>query len=178
MAQGKQVPYGGPFGRRLLVNVVDETAKADPDRTWIYVPRSSDESDGWKALTWRQHANAVNRTANWLVEQFGKPAHKSFPSLAYVGTNDARYLILFSAGVKAGYQVGTHQRSKRSFFFLRWPIWLTGSARSCSRPHAITRKARFLCSERQSARNCCSARNTRKEFSHGFKGAVSKPWRC
>ncbi|KAM3498789.1 hypothetical protein MY10362_007905 [Beauveria mimosiformis] len=96
---------GGPYGRRLYVNVVDETAKADPDRTWIYAPRSSDPRDGWKAISWQQHANAVSRTANWLVEKLGKPEPKSFPSLAYVGPNDARYLILFAAGVKAGYQI-------------------------------------------------------------------------
>ncbi|KAJ3495792.1 hypothetical protein NLG97_g3138 [Lecanicillium saksenae] len=105
MAKSTQTPRGGPYGRRLYANVVDETAKADPDRTWIYVPRSSDERDGWKAITWQQHANAVNRTANWLVEQFGKPEPKTFPSLAYVGPNDARYLVLFAAGVKAGYQI-------------------------------------------------------------------------
>ncbi|KAJ6780154.1 hypothetical protein PWT90_01970 [Aphanocladium album] len=105
MAKSTQAPHGGPYGRRLYVNVIDETAKANPDRTWIYVPRSSDERDGWKAITWQQHANAVNRTANWLVEQFGKPEPRSFPSLAYVGPNDVRYLVLFAAGVKAGYQI-------------------------------------------------------------------------
>ncbi|TQV90799.1 nonribosomal peptide synthetase [Cordyceps javanica] len=105
MAETGHTPYGGPYGRRLYVNVVDETAKAEPDRAWIYAPRSSDERGGWKAITWRQHANAVNRTANWLVERLGKPERKTFPSLAYVGPNDARYLILFAAGVKAGYQI-------------------------------------------------------------------------
>ncbi len=104
---GQTPPYGGPYGRRLYINVVDEAAKAHPDRTWIYAPRSSDERDGWKVITWQQHANAVNRAANWLVEQLGKPEHKSFPSLAYVGPNDARYLILFAAGVKSGYQVSS-----------------------------------------------------------------------
>ncbi|OAA55119.1 Male sterility, NAD-binding protein [Cordyceps fumosorosea ARSEF 2679] len=98
-------PYGGPYGRRLYVNVVDETARAEPDRPWVYAPRSSDERDGFRAITWRQHANAVNRAANWLVRRLGKPAPKSFPSLAYVGPNDARYLILFAAGTKAGYQI-------------------------------------------------------------------------
>ncbi|KAM3511235.1 hypothetical protein MY11210_005104 [Beauveria gryllotalpidicola] len=105
MATNGHTPYGGPYGRRLYVNVIDETAKADPDRTWVYAPRSSDPQDGWKAITWQQHANAVNRTANWLVEKLGKPEPKSFPSLAYVGLNDVRYLILFAAGVKAGYQI-------------------------------------------------------------------------
>lgn len=97
-------PRGGPYGRRLYVNVVDETAKANPDGTWIYAPRSSDPKDGWKPITWRQHANAVNRTASWLVEKLGKPEHKAFPAIAYVGPNDVRYLILFAACAKAGYQ--------------------------------------------------------------------------
>lgn len=105
MADNSRTPYGGPYGRRLYVHVVDETARAEPDGTWIYAPRSSVARDGWRAITWRQHANAVNRTANWLVERLGKPVPKSFPSLAYVGPNDARYLVLFAAGVKAGYQV-------------------------------------------------------------------------
>ncbi|ATY63408.1 Male NAD-binding [Cordyceps militaris] len=105
MADNSRTPYGGPYGRRLYVHVVDETARAEPDGTWIYAPRSSVARDGWRAITWWQHANAVNRTANWLVERLGKPAPKSFPSLAYVGPNDARYLVLFAAGVKAGYQI-------------------------------------------------------------------------
>ncbi|OAQ97692.1 hypothetical protein LLEC1_03573 [Akanthomyces lecanii] len=105
MTKNGHMPFGGPYGRRLYVNVVDETAKAHPDRAWIFAPRSSDERDGWKAITWRQHANAVNRTANWLVEQLGKPEHKTFPSIAYVGPNDARYLALFGAASKAGYQI-------------------------------------------------------------------------
>lgn len=131
MTKNQSTPLGGPYGRRLYVDVVDETAKADPDRPWIYVPRTSSAKDGWKVLTWGQHANAVNRTANWLVEKLGKPEHKSFPSIAYVGPNDARYIVLFAAGVKAGYQVGTSGRIRR---------FLANMHRSCSRlPATILR---------------------------------------
>ncbi|KAJ4386022.1 hypothetical protein N0V93_008913 [Gnomoniopsis smithogilvyi] len=49
-------------------------------------------------------ANAVNRAAHRMVELCGKPEANSFPTLAYIGPNDARYVVSMIASVKAGYQ--------------------------------------------------------------------------
>lgn len=50
-------------------------------------------------------ANAVNRCAHRIVEVCGKPEKDSFPTIAYLGPNDARYIVMMIAAVKAGYAV-------------------------------------------------------------------------
>ncbi|KAK1750452.1 hypothetical protein QBC47DRAFT_394082 [Echria macrotheca] len=92
------------YGRRLLVNIVDERAQNEPDREWCWIPRSSDPSDGWKLITYSQAANAINRVAHRLVETSGKPAAGEFPTVAYIGHNDVRYLVFALGANKAGYK--------------------------------------------------------------------------
>lgn len=50
-------------------------------------------------------ANAVNRCAHRIVDICGKPEEGSFPTIAYIGPNDARYIVMMIACVKAGYKV-------------------------------------------------------------------------
>ncbi|KAK3367615.1 hypothetical protein B0H63DRAFT_405312 [Podospora didyma] len=92
------------YGKRLMVNIVDEVAKTDPYREWISIPRSSNPRDGWKTLTYKDAANAVNRVAHKLVESSGKPAKGEFPTVAFIAPNDVRYLIFVLGAVKAGYK--------------------------------------------------------------------------
>jgi acyl-CoA synthetase (AMP-forming)/AMP-acid ligase II len=94
------------YGRRLLVNIVDERAKLEPSQPWIYVPKSSHPKLGWKAITFKEAANAVNKIAHRILDVSGTPSHGNFPTVAYIGPNDARYPIFMLAAVKAGYQVG------------------------------------------------------------------------
>jgi acyl-CoA synthetase (AMP-forming)/AMP-acid ligase II len=92
------------YGKRLLVNIVDERAKREPDREWVFIPNSSEPRDGWRKITYRQAANAINRIAHKLVESSGLPAKGSFPTVAYIGPSDARYLVFTLGAVKAGYR--------------------------------------------------------------------------
>ncbi|KAK4185156.1 putative dehydrogenase [Podospora australis] len=92
------------FGRRLLPHIVDERAALEPEREWVSIPKTSNPYDGWKKITYRDAANAVNRIAHKLVSTTGKPEPKTFPTVAYIGPNDVRYLVFALGAVKAGYQ--------------------------------------------------------------------------
>ncbi|KAK4153775.1 hypothetical protein C8A00DRAFT_33460 [Chaetomidium leptoderma] len=97
----KQTPR---YGKRLLVNIVDERAQTEPDREWVSIPNSSNPRDGWKKITYKQAANAINRVAHKLVSSSGKPDKGDFPTAAYIGPSDVRYLVFALGAVKAGYQ--------------------------------------------------------------------------
>ncbi|KAK1992606.1 thioester reductase domain-containing protein [Colletotrichum falcatum] len=92
------------YGKRLIPRIIDETARSEPDREFLSVPRSSDPRDGWRPITFRQMANAVNRVARMIVERRGAPEPGSFPTLTYIGPNDARYMVVTVACIKAGYK--------------------------------------------------------------------------
>ncbi|KAB5562844.1 hypothetical protein GE09DRAFT_1172045 [Coniochaeta sp. 2T2.1] len=92
------------YGRRLLVNILDDVARKDPQRTWLMIPRSGHTSDGWKPVTFKTAANAINRIARKLTEIMGTPAKGQFPTIAYIGPSDVRYVIIMFGAVKAGYK--------------------------------------------------------------------------
>ncbi|KAI1801790.1 acetyl-CoA synthetase-like protein [Daldinia bambusicola] len=89
---------------RLVPNIIDNVAKEDPEREAFLIPRSDNPKDGWKSITFREYANAVNQIAHKIVEKCGTPSPGSFPTIAYVGPNDARYVVLLVSAVKAGYK--------------------------------------------------------------------------
>ncbi|KUI54166.1 Carboxylic acid reductase [Cytospora mali] len=93
-----------PYGKRLLPHIVDEVASKDPNRECIQIPWSSEPSDGWRTITWKDVANGINRCAHRIVELFGTPQEGSFPTIAYIGPNDARYVLMMIAASKAGYK--------------------------------------------------------------------------
>ncbi|KJZ74077.1 hypothetical protein HIM_06526 [Hirsutella minnesotensis 3608] len=92
------------YGRRLLVDVIDSTARAEPSRPLLHVPVSQDVSDGWYPVTYREIANAINFVAHDIIRKFGPAPKGTFPTIAYLGPNDPRYLVLLLACIKAGYQ--------------------------------------------------------------------------
>lgn len=92
------------YGKRLIPQVLDEVAESEPSREFISVPRSSNPQDGWKPISYKQIANAVNRIAQRIIDKRGKPEPGSFPTLTYIGPNDARYMIIMIACIKAGYK--------------------------------------------------------------------------
>ncbi|CAN8099936.1 unnamed protein product [Discula destructiva] len=94
-----------PYGKRLLPTIVDQVSVQDPTRECFQIPRSSNIEDGWRVITWKDMANAVNRAAHRIVDLCGKPEPKSFPTIAYIGPNDIRYVVTMLATIKAGYQV-------------------------------------------------------------------------
>ncbi|KAI1173253.1 hypothetical protein F4777DRAFT_589987 [Nemania sp. FL0916] len=94
----------GEVGHRLLPHIVDAIAQSDPQRECFAIPRSSDPKDGWKPITFKQYANAINHVARRIIENCGVPEPDTFPTIAYIGPNDARYVVMTLASVKAGYK--------------------------------------------------------------------------
>lgn len=99
-----------PIGRRLLPTLIDQIAEKDPERECLQAPRSSEPSDGWKVITWKSMSNAVNRAAHRIVNLCGRPEPNTFPTIAYIGPNDVRYIVTMVACVKAGYKVSSWPR--------------------------------------------------------------------
>lgn len=94
----------GAYGQRLLARVIDDHATKQPDRAWAAVPRSSDLSQGFVDITFKQFANAINRAAFWLEGRLGA-SDGSFAAFAYAGDKDLRYSIMAVAAVKVGRKV-------------------------------------------------------------------------
>jgi acyl-CoA synthetase (AMP-forming)/AMP-acid ligase II len=93
------------YGRRLVPHVIDEIARKDPQREAFQVPRSSVPGDGWRVITFGEYANAINRCAFEIVKTCGSALEGVFPTIAYIGPQDARYVVLMVAAIKAGYKV-------------------------------------------------------------------------
>ncbi|KAK6827493.1 Non-canonical non-ribosomal peptide synthetase FUB8 [Apiospora arundinis] len=93
-----------PYGQRLLPHIVDENARVKPDAEWISIPNSSDPKDGWRIVTWKEFANAVNWCCQKIIEQCGEASKNEFPTITYIGPNDARYFVMMIAAVKTGYK--------------------------------------------------------------------------
>ncbi|KAI8626516.1 nonribosomal peptide synthetase [Xylariaceae sp. FL1651] len=92
------------YGHRLLPHVVDDLAQKYPERECFSVPQSSDPKDGWKLVTYKQYANAINHVAHRIIQSSGHPPAGTFPTIAYIGPNDCRYGVIALAAVKAGYK--------------------------------------------------------------------------
>ncbi|KAJ5355196.1 NRPS-like enzyme [Penicillium cataractarum] len=85
----------------LLPNVVDYYAKVRPDQLYAEYPRSPTSYDeGFRPISYRAFANAINGIAHWLTKTLG-PGNGE--NLAYIGPNDLRYPALVLGAVKAGY---------------------------------------------------------------------------
>lgn len=92
---------------RLLINVVDDLAKNSPDTPWLMFANSSswEEEGGYRTITWKQLANAINKTAFWLDEKL-PPDAAVLQTVAYLGPKDPRYHILIAAATKSKRRVG------------------------------------------------------------------------
>lgn len=101
------------FGSRLLPVVVDETAKAQPDLPYAYVPTGNNVSDGFKAVTFSDIATAANHMATWIHQTLGPS--DSFETISYMGLGDLRYVVVFLAAVKCGYKVRVHRKLTRTY---------------------------------------------------------------
>ncbi|CAK7214640.1 hypothetical protein SBRCBS47491_002214 [Sporothrix bragantina] len=73
------------YGRRLLLNVIDEAAATDPNHIVYSFKKTDDPDDGFHRVSNRRYAKGVNRLA-WLIEDgHGKPAADIIPSIGYIG---------------------------------------------------------------------------------------------
>ncbi|KAL7941402.1 NRPS-like enzyme [Trichoderma barbatum] len=87
---------------RSLINIIEDDAATDPNRPFIFIPRSSQPQDGWEPVTYTQMVNAVNHVAHTVQKMVVN--HKrddNFPTVAYIGPNDVRYIIIMLACIKA-----------------------------------------------------------------------------
>ncbi|KAJ4413894.1 putative NRPS-like protein biosynthetic cluster [Gnomoniopsis sp. IMI 355080] len=102
--RSKRGPLGGEYGHRLIPQVIDDIAAEDPLREAFQFPRTEDPKDGWDTITFENYANAINRCAWMIIETCGKSTEGSFPTIAYIGPQDARYVVMIFAAVKVGYR--------------------------------------------------------------------------
>lgn len=103
--------------KRLLNHVVDDMAKDDPDALYAELPLSPTSFDaGFRKLTYRAFANAINGMAWWLHRTLGPG--KNFETLLYIGPNDLRHNLLLLGAVKSGYKVSTAVQSMRCSLLL------------------------------------------------------------
>lgn len=96
-------PPGGPYGERLLPQIIDAYAIRDPERLYALVPYSTDLSQAFRRITMRGLSNAVNHVAWRIHKEIGHS--DTFETLAYMGAADIRYGIIFFAAIKCGYKV-------------------------------------------------------------------------
>ncbi|KAK7419745.1 hypothetical protein QQX98_003117 [Neonectria punicea] len=92
------------YGKRLMINIVDNIASSDPSRSFIFIPRTSNPSDGWEPVTYGQFSQAVNSVAWQITKTYGPGFQSQIRQIAYIGANDARYPIMVLGCIKAGYQ--------------------------------------------------------------------------
>lgn len=93
------------YGSRLLPVVVDEIAQSQPHLPFASVARTTDLKDGFKDITFSDIASATNHLAAWIHLNLGPSSQ--FDTIAYMGLDDSRYVVVFLAAVKCGYKVGS-----------------------------------------------------------------------
>lgn len=91
------------YGRRLIPSVIDQLGHTNSLDIWASFPDWNEGRDSVQDVTFQAFANAVNKAAWWIEKELGLSANQR--SLAYIGPNDVRYLILYAAVVKTGYKV-------------------------------------------------------------------------
>lgn len=87
---------------KTLPKVLEELARDYPDSTWMNIPNDSELSQGYRAITYRELAAAVNGMTRWIGRLVGI-GRRSTDIAAYIGTNDARYAVAQIGLMKAGY---------------------------------------------------------------------------
>ncbi|KAG4438803.1 hypothetical protein IFR05_005694 [Cadophora sp. M221] len=87
----------------LLPIILENRAKTDPHGVWAKFPVSSTTyAEGFRSATHLELLNAVNKVAWLLEESLGRS--ETFETIAYLGPNDLRSIIVVLAGIKAGYK--------------------------------------------------------------------------
>lgn len=87
----------------MLPAIIDERARLDPARLYCAQVKSKNVEDGVLEITYGDFANAINKCAWWLDEEFGKA--EAFDTIAYAGPGDLRYAMITYAAVKTGRKV-------------------------------------------------------------------------
>ncbi|KAF5565682.1 nonribosomal peptide synthetase [Fusarium phyllophilum] len=106
------------YGRRLIPQILDRLAVADPERVVYSITSLSDGIPKFKHINAQTFARAVDKTAWWLHKHLnemngapnGDPALEhavtqkppKIQSLGYIGPHDIRHVLLTYGAVKAG----------------------------------------------------------------------------
>ncbi|KAK8054430.1 NRPS-like enzyme [Apiospora saccharicola] len=91
------------FGKRLLPQVVDHYAIADPGRLYGLVPKSASSLEhGYSSITMAKLAAMVNRLCRWLENALGIG---DLNTITYIGPADPRYAVFYLAAIKCRYKV-------------------------------------------------------------------------
>ncbi|KAL9579715.1 MAG: hypothetical protein Q9212_004940 [Teloschistes hypoglaucus] len=88
------------YGRRLLPSIIDERASREPNRIYCYLPWTSNLRHGFRSVSYRCFANAIDACAWWIDRVIGNIG--SSTTLAYFGPSDLRNIIVIVAATKAG----------------------------------------------------------------------------
>ncbi|KAF4981578.1 hypothetical protein FZEAL_2644 [Fusarium zealandicum] len=91
------------IGKRLLPSLVDEIAATDPDRVFYSVLKTDNPEDGFQDINAKVFSQAVDRCSWHIEKHLGRG--QNFPTLAYLGPQDAVYAILVLASIKTGYKL-------------------------------------------------------------------------
>lgn len=86
---------------RLLSEIVESRAAAQPHAVFAKVPRDNAYTNGYRIVTNAALMRAVDHVVALITSAFGPG--KDFPRIAYLGLNDLRYTIVLLAGIKTGY---------------------------------------------------------------------------
>ncbi|KAI8312274.1 Non-canonical non-ribosomal peptide synthetase FUB8 [Colletotrichum sp. SAR11_59] len=95
---------GSQVEQRLIPQALADALAEKPDRTWVSYAISNDiAQDGFRDITIRQLATAVDRLAWYIDDNIGKSS--DFDTVMYYGLADVRYIITLIAGIKTGHSV-------------------------------------------------------------------------
>ena len=100
---GNPVASEPSYGRRLIPSLIDEKALSAPNETYCYLAQTPRIEDGFRKISYRTFANAINACAWWIEATIGKG--KDFATLAYLGPSDLRNTIAIIAAIKTGHKV-------------------------------------------------------------------------
>ncbi|CAG7559788.1 unnamed protein product [Fusarium equiseti] len=92
------------YGRRLIPQILDRLALADPDRIVYSIASFYDDKPSFRDITAREFTKAVDKTACWLNGQLKGDASllSKVQALGYIGPHDIRHVLLTFGAVKAG----------------------------------------------------------------------------
>ena len=104
-SEGDECPPAARYqSKQLLNNIVDGMSTIRPSAIYAEIPTKSDTYDsGYRSITYRALANAINGVAWFLENTLGKSSDHQ--TLAYIGPNDITYVMMILGAVKAGYKV-------------------------------------------------------------------------
>nr|POE77897.1 non-canonical non-ribosomal peptide synthetase fub8 [Quercus suber] len=99
-----QRPCFAGAAKQLLPNVIDGLANTRPGALYAMIPNSFTTYEaGFRKVTYRQLASAVNGAAQFLSGELGSGSKSQV--LAYVAPNDIGYICFLLGAVKAGHKL-------------------------------------------------------------------------